>query len=216
MDDGELPHGYTLDDLTRIASWVARNTGLILEIGEARDAAAIGIIERLYEEPVPTRDDLYQAARRAVNAANGRELAYCGINANPSRNGRYGLAKEYARYWHGRGALVAPFEEGVVDRLAVWQVWNALSPRHQETLWALAEYGDHATARDALGISVRAWQHRISKARIQARALWYAPETPAPQWGGTDRPGLKTDKRGRNKGMTHLARARQERNRAAA
>ncbi|MCW2900427.1 MAG: hypothetical protein JWO67_2692 [Streptosporangiaceae bacterium] len=205
----ELPHGWTLEDLAKIAGIVVRIAyGRLLDVEEARDVAACAIVERLYAEPEPMIEDLYRAGRRAVASAYGQQKSFVGIETNRSRSGREGVGREFARYWYSQGALVSPFEDAIVDRLAVKQVWDALSPRHQETLLALAEHGSHAAARAALGVTTKAWEHRLRKARIQARVFWYWPEAPGRQWGGTDRPGMDTDARGRNKGMTHLARQR--------
>ena len=205
----ELPRGWTLEELAKIARIVVRTSpGRVIDVDEARDVAACAIVERLYAEPEPTLNDLYREARHALDAAYARQKSFRGLEMNVARTGREGVGREFARYWYSRGALVNPWEDEVVDRIALRQVWDALSPRHQETLLALAEHGSHAAARAALGVTGKAWEHRLHKARVQARVFWYSPEAPARQWGGPDRPGMNTDARQRNKGMLHLSRKR--------
>lgn len=202
-----LPHGFSFDDLAVISRRVARTAlGLIIDRDEARDIAAVGVIERLYSGPPPSRSDLYRAAQRAVSAANDREYSYCGLDKNVSRSGRLGTPPEFARFWGGRAALVAPFEEALVERIAARQVWAALPARHREVLWALAVYGTYAGAGSALGLSAKGFQNRIYKARLSARELWFWPDEPAGQWA-PDRPG-GVNRRGLNRGLGHLARRR--------
>ncbi|MCW2900625.1 MAG: hypothetical protein JWO67_2890 [Streptosporangiaceae bacterium] len=209
MTDG-LPHGWLVDDLTVIARHVARTQrGLILDEDEARDVAAVALIERLYAAPAPSRLDLFRAARHALGAANAQEVSHRGLDRNAARSGREGTPRRFAAYWHGRGALVSPFEEGLVEHVAVEQVWRALRPRDQETLATLAAHGDYAAAAAVLDVSINSWRRRLNVARARARELWYAPEPAAPQWG-TDRPGCSRDPRGRNKGLMHVARRRRK------
>lgn len=197
----ELPHGWTLEDLVKIARHVARShQARILDLEEARDIAAVGVVERLYADPPPTRMDLFRAARIAVGTANQRQISFRGLDRNPTRSGRTGTPPGFAAYWHGRGALVSPWEEGLVERIATRQVLAALKPLHREALTALAEHGSYEAAAAALGLSAKGWQTRIRKARIEARTLWHWPEEPAPQWA-TDHPGREPDARGRNGGL---------------
>jgi hypothetical protein len=205
----ELPHGRTVEEVARIARHIAfSQRGRILDLDEATDIAAVALVERCYADPAPTDVDLFRAARSAVSAANQHEYSYAGLEQHVARKGREGTPHEWARYWHGQTALVSPFEEELTDRLAVRQVVAALPPRHREALVALAEQGSYEGARTALGLSVKGWEHRIARARVQARALWYHPEEPAGLWGGRDRPGRGPDPRGRNRGLLHLARMR--------
>lgn len=203
-----LPHGWSLDDLAGFARHVARTArGLIIDPAEAADIAAVALVEALFAPgPAPSTSELFRAARRAVSAANDREYSYCGLDKNVSRSGRLGTPPEFARFWGGRAALVAPFEEALVERIAARQVWAALPARHREVLWALAVYGTYAGAGSALGLSAKGFQNRIYKARLSARELWFWPDEPAGQWA-PDRPG-GVNRRGLNRGLGHLARRR--------
>lgn len=210
----DLPGGYTIESLIRISKYAARTkTALIIDRDEAVDIAACAIIERLYSDPTPTDTDLFQAARSALTAANQRERSYAGLDNNAEKKNRRELDQppRFVTYWRSHYMLVSPFEEEIVDRIAVRQVMVELSCRNQETLRVLAEYGTYEAARAALGISKTAWNSRIERARMSARVLWYAPEEPAPQWG-YDRPGS----RGRSPALERVAKKRRARRREAA
>lgn len=210
-----LPGGWTLTDLTQIARYAARSQrGRIIDLEEARDVAAVAVIEALYSGSSPTRLDLFRAARDAVGTANDKEMSFCGLDKNIARSGRMGPPPRWAIYWYGQSALVSPFEEPFVERYAVRQVFAALPERDQETLNALARQGTFEGARAALGVSARSWGKRLEAARAEARALWHWPETPAPQWG-LDRPTGKPDAQGRNRGLMYIARRKAERRNAA-
>lgn len=206
----DLPGGWTLDDLTALARIAARiGYGRLLDPEEATDVAAVAIVERLYADPPPSRGDLINAGCSALSNEHQRRVSFLGLTHNVARQGREGVPQGYARYWDGRRALVAPFEDDVVERLAVQQVMAALRPIDRETLTTLAEHGSYEGAWTALGITHKGWEKRIAKARRNARALWFHPdEPPAGLWGGRDRPGLAPDSKGRNRGLLHLARKR--------
>ncbi|MCW2920004.1 MAG: hypothetical protein JWN52_8072 [Actinomycetia bacterium] len=204
-----LPGGWTFDDLTGMARHVARSTHwLILDQDEAGDVAAAAMVERLYQDPPPDRTELFRAARRAVGAANDEESSYCGLDRHMARRGRDDTPPRWARYWHGGRALVSPFEERVIEEIAVVQVWRDLSPRHRETLDALVTQGNYEAARTLLGLSAGGWKKRLSAARLQARELWFWPEAPSRHWA-LDRPGLDPDASSRNRGLRRVARQRQ-------
>lgn len=81
---------------------------------------------------------------------------------------------KFGIYWRGGERLqVSPFEDWIVERLAVCQVYWALSARDQEILLAEAWDLDH-------GYTVQSWRSVLMGARKRARRLWFNPEsTPA-------------------------------------
>jgi hypothetical protein len=179
----ELPHGWTLQDLARIArNAVSAQRGMILDWVEGRDVAASAMVEKLYAAPESTRDDLFFAARNAVNSANKLEISHCGLWTAPHRSGREGQSRNFATYWYGHDVLIGQFEDRVVDRIAALQVWSGLSERERQTLRALMTEGTYEGAATLLGISHTAWKTRLSLARRHARELWHWPEEPSRQW----------------------------------
>jgi hypothetical protein len=214
MEAKVLPGGWTLDDLTQMARWVVQsNKGFVLERGEAIDIAAVALVERLYSQPSATKLDLYRAARAAVSGANDREFSYLGLTRQMKRDGREGTTPSFARYWNGREALRSPFEDAIVERLAVKQVWAGLSSSHRQTFNALISAGSLRAAAEILGVSEPTYRARLWRARIEARRLWHAPEEPSRHWA-RDHPG--TDSGKYNKGIEKLANGRRARRRTAA
>lgn len=210
-----LPHGWTLDELTEMARWVAHSQrGRVIDREEATDAAALALVERLYAEPAPTKLDLYRAARSAVDTANDREISYLGLTRKMKRDGREGMTPSFARYWGGKAALNSPFEDRLVERIAVLQVWNALSSTHRQTFNALISQGTLEAAGEMLGVQPTTFRMRLYRARQEARALWHWPEPPAEQWG-RDHPGRGPSARGVNQGLERLAKKRRTRDVAA-
>lgn len=206
----ELPGDWTLDRLARMANaTVHRQPGLILDVEEAIDLTVIALVEKLFLEPESTADDMFNAARYALVAANAREFSFAGLDRNVARSGREGTPPGFARYWHGRPALVAPWEDELVERLAVRQLWAALPPHHRRTFQALIDHGTYEGARTSLGITSAAWLLRIQRARRAARILWSYPDPPARAWG-LDRPGLGPTTQSISRGLRRVRRKRQE------
>lgn len=199
-----LPHGWTLDDLVYVTRYIVHtHRPQILDRDEAHDVVAVELLTRLYAEPEPTRPELFKIGHRALAAANSKEMSHQGLD------GQEGHRPRWATYWRGARMVAAPFEDSVLDRIAVLQVWDELSPRHQETLSALIEAGDNTTAAKLLGIPRGTWGTRLKYARDQARELWFWPETPGRQWGN-DFPGRGPDVKGRNRALERLARRRRK------
>lgn len=179
----ELPGGWDFTRLAEVARRaVSAQRGMIIDLAEARDIAAVAVVEKLYAEPASTRDELFYAARHAVNAANKLEISFCGLTMNPHVSGREGTPPRFAAYWLGHGVLIGQFEDRLVDAIAAMQVWAALSERDRQTLRALMSEGTHEGARALLGISTSAWKTRLSVARRHARELWHSPDAPSRQW----------------------------------
>lgn len=215
----ELPGGWDLDDVAAIAVHIARTQQiLILDREEAADIAAVAIIARLYAEPAPERIDLYRAARAALSSANSAEYSYAGLDANASRahHGDYTRTPPgYARYWHGTRGRTSPFEDDLLDRIALGQVWAALPANHRLALRTLAEHETYPAAAAALGVTGKAWERRIDKARTEARRLWNWPEPPGRYWGHTWHGHVSTDRRARTGISVRIGKMRANRRKAA-
>lgn len=180
-----LPHGYDLDTLASIThAAVNLHFSRWLPAGEATDAAAYGIITRLYEPgPAPSWRDLLAAGRDA----SSRE-----VHHDRQAHGLTGPAG-FTRYWHVPAGRDPEWLERLLDRITLGQVWPCLPQHHQAVLEALADHGTHQAAADAIGCSYGSWTVRLSRARREARRVWFWPETvPAFGHDRRDKPGKRT------------------------
>lgn len=183
-DEGGIRFGYSLRDLDRLARTVVTVNAQWWPAGDRRDQADTawsGIVEHLYSaEGKPTENDLLAAGTRALVDDTKGYRRHHGL-----RDGGYaGDAPRFAAYWYEPPAQ--PWEERIVERLAVEQILPTVRPRHVEALLSLAAHGDYAAAATGLGLRYSTLTMRLAQARKAFRAHWYAPDT-APATKGTDR-----------------------------
>lgn len=173
--DSELAHGYTLADLTRIARSATLHAGqLAADFGDRYETAWSAIAEALYaaEQP-PAEPDLWHAGRDAIWQAIRDDRRTHGAARHD------GHMPAFARYWWDHASAAPSCENQVVERLALRQIWPHLTPAHRSALAAYAALGTLPAAAEALGISVRAYNSRLQRARQLAAQLWHEHETPA-------------------------------------
>lgn len=157
-------------DLLNLAFRCAhRNWSRLLSFEARYEAALDGIVDGLLAgsgEPVAD-------AWAGMSRARVRYVSTHGLGTS----GRLG-AEHYERYWEGRARCYeAGFEDRVLERITVWQVWEALPARHRDTLAALARAdGDIAAAALDQDVSYTAYSTRLQAARNAARGLWYDPD----------------------------------------
>lgn len=190
-----LWHGYNLADIDRLARIAATKAfgGRILDPGDCYHAAWSAIVERLCttSKPVDGRA-LAIVGMNAINQAGRDHRHTWGLGA--TWGGSQGDAPNFQRYWdHGR---VTPSpEDGVVDRLAVRQIWPYLSLTHRQILSALAVHGDFAAAAASLGKTERAYACALHRARREFYRLWHEHEAPPRMWGLTRQSGRRSVKK---------------------
>lgn len=177
---GAVAHGYTMNDLDSIARIAVVRRGAGYTYHEAWSAAAEALCVAV--DP-PRFHELLQAAMKGVD----REL-----RAYMHARGLYDASSaatggQFHRYWSGWPRLSSPWEDSVVDRLAVTQVWQRLSPVHREALVTLAAVEQYDVAAEALGITYAAFILRIRRARKVFRSLWHDWESPSRTWGRDER-----------------------------
>jgi hypothetical protein len=180
----DVRFGYTLNDLDRLARTVVVANSQWWPAGDRKDQADTawsGIVEYLYTtEDEPAERDLLDAGTRALVEDTKGYRKHHGL-----RNG--GLIADgprFATYWYEPPA--EPWEERVIERIAVNQILAQVKPHEVDALLALAAHGDYAAAAEGLGLNYTTLTVRLSNARKTFRRHWFTPDT-APPIKGTDR-----------------------------
>lgn len=176
-------HGYTMTDLDRLARTVVVANAQWWRGGDRFDQAAIawsGIAEHLCAaEVVPSPNDLLAAGTRALaDDVKGWRRSH------GMREQSADVGPRFAAFWYE--APAQPWDERVVESIAVHQVLEELPAHQRDAVIALATYEDYGRAAEALGIKYPTLTARLRLARQTLARLWYAPET-APRTRHTDR-----------------------------
>lgn len=193
--DTHVMHGYdmkAISHLARVTVLNNRHRMADLNIDEAINDAWEGVVERLLasEEP-PTSRDLMDAGFAAAARDQRQFMQMTGVPVNEN-----GTGKMFARYWQQVERMPPP--DSVCDVIAFRQIWPLLSDTDRQVLKVHA-LADHSPARGAemLGISKRAYEGKLSRARQKFAKWWHEHETPRaikPQ--GIRRPGAGFAARG--------------------
>lgn len=215
VHDHELRYGYTLrrlDTLVRIGIH-QRAAYFGVDTDERYAAGYHGAAELLYsaEEP-PTSTDLIRAARDAADHETRRTGEHRGHGrARGDGSVSDGAMPRFWAYWDRESHVTRSHEGGIVDRLALAQIWPRLKPMHQEALQALAALEDYQAAADMLGLRYCTFCRRVGLARSAFLRLWLEGETPGPRW--RDRKVQTVG--GKRQSMSSHVRRRARRERAA-
>ncbi len=173
-----LWHGYSLTDIDKISRLVIAidRWSTAMETTDRQDAVRFAITEHLITARLaPTRQDLIRVGRAAADRYVATEMRYHGYDPRHIDHGQGGMVR-FQRYWQGTGHM--PWDEQLVERLALTQVWPRLTLAQQQALMALALTGDHRAAADQLGLPLPAFSGRLRKARRRVLARWHEHETP--------------------------------------
>lgn len=185
LGDVELPQGYTVAEVERLAKVAAGtvNTYTGDSMADRVDDAWSAIVERLYADPAPIEPgQLVWVGRKALYRADRNVWHHYGVFKRDVLAGR-GSMPAFQSYWWRPTVTV---EGRVVDRLAFAQIWPRLTPAQQEAIVAVAIYGDQQEAARALG---KPWlKSSLHNARTRFLELWHEGETPSKKWG-YDHPG---------------------------
>lgn len=180
--------GWTLTNLDRLARTVVSNSRTWWPAGDRDDqyaAAWHGIVERLYSsDSEPTRIDLMEAGRQTLADDVRSSMRHHGTRRDTSNNGQ-----KYAMYWEWAGRATPSPEPGIVERLALHQIFPTLTPGQRAALEALAAAGDYDEAARLFGTSAAGLKSQLMKGRRGFRALWHEGETPSGHWGCDRRAG---------------------------
>jgi hypothetical protein len=183
--ENELRHGYTLDDLRRLAGGVVKHAWS--QLGDQADRLEVAwsaIAEALYaSESTPTRRELFQAGMDAMSRHDAQDRHHHGVAWSATqRYTGFGSSPSFQTYWCLARTSPSP-EDGVVERTALTQIWPRLSEGQRRALLALAAFDDYAAAAKALGIKYQSFHTLVRTARLRFLALWHEGETPSRIWG---------------------------------
>jgi len=185
----EVRYGYTLSEINQLAgAAVWRDVWhQSLPVSERLDIAWSAIAEHLYAcDRKPEGGELIRAAWSALRAETEAAWHTHGVSRPAGVFGGDQTMPGFARYWFGFGGNTPGPEERIVERIALGQVWDALSEQHQLLIAALAMYDDYGKAAQALGKIRQTYVTQLAAARRAFRELWHEGETPSRHWG-TDR-----------------------------
>lgn len=171
----EVRWGYTMDDIDRLARRVYNRTrnSYLFDQTDRYGAAWFGIVERLFESgEQPTSRDLLKAGTDRVGAESGANRNFYGIREDmPGKQG-----PRFVTYWRRNGYV--DFTDRIVERESLPRVLSVLNTTLYEAIVTLATFGSMSEAARALGISDKAFEHRIKRARALMIEAWFAPEHP--------------------------------------
>jgi hypothetical protein len=182
----ELRHGYTLDDLRRLAGGVVKHAWS--QLGDQADRLEVvwsAIAEALYaSDTKPERRDLFQAGMDAMSRYDADERHHHGRRSRSAAldHAGFGSSPAFQTYWCLAMTARSP-EDGVVERVALAQIWPRLTEGQRRALLALAAFDDYAAAAKALGIKYQSLHTLVRNARLRFLALWHEGETPSRIWG---------------------------------
>lgn len=183
----ELPQGYTLAEVERMAKMAAGTvnshaTGA--SMADRVDDAWSAMVERLYADPTPIEPgQLVWVGRKAIYRGDKKVNHDYGVfKGDLAANGR-GSMPAFRKYWW---QPVVSIEDQIVDRRAFAEIWPRLSPSMQEAVVAVAIYGDQQVAAEVTGKPHL--RTNLRNARIRFLELWHEHEQPSKKWG-YDHPG---------------------------
>lgn len=184
----DVRHGYTLADLDRMArAAVQMAWPRAMDYRERYETAWSAIAEYLCasDEEMAERE-LKLVGCNAVNRLAQDHGRHWGLDRNSAGAG-FESARNFLRYWElSRRATGSP-ENGVVERLALAQIWPHLSDIHRVVLTAMAVHADNVIAAESVGKTYTTFNTHLKNARRQFLAHWHEGEIPSRIWGKADR-----------------------------
>lgn len=145
---------------------------------DQHDLARFAILEALYaaeEQPQPV--ELLRAAQRALSRDKEVEMRTHGIPVSSRETGAH-----FATYWLSERVAGSP-ERGVVEVMALRQIFPMLQASHQQALLALAATGDQRAAAELMGVGLNTFYTWVQRGRAAFRTLWHEGEAPSKPWG---------------------------------
>lgn len=191
----EVAHGLTMADLDRAARSAtvaarSRNADIDRRYEIAWSAIAEAVV---VADAQPRFQSLVHTGALAIDHELDREPQFRGYRTE-RRGG--GIIPRAAVYWQDVARPGSSPEGGVVERLALTQILDTLSPAAVAALHALAIHDNYLTAAAALGIDPRAFRARIGRARGRFLTLWHEGEDPSAVWRVDRRTAGRRTRRG--------------------
>lgn len=201
LDEDEIRDGWTVSDVEQLAAVAARtHYASTLHVADRQETASYAICTAILEATAPLTDrELLGVGRDAISRATADEYHHHGRAARDLSH----AAPSFVRYWYGTGGAASPWEDDLIEGIAVGQITGILAARYVRDLQALADHGTYAAAARALGTTDATFRVRIGQARAAFRAWWFEHEDPPGMWGSDRRAGSP-----RSRPVTHTIRAR--------
>jgi hypothetical protein len=181
--DQPLKYGYTLSIIDELTSAAVHNERFYQsrDHTERMELAWSAIVEHLYasEEP-PTRHELLFAGMSGIGRHFKEEQRHHGI---PQDRSRYDFGVNFERYWETFGRPTPSPENRIVERVALEQIWSALTPTARSTFTALAAWDDYELAAKSVDRTRGQFYSQVSYSRRVFLELWHDGETPSRPWG---------------------------------
>jgi hypothetical protein len=176
-----LPFGWTAVDVetvARRAAWWSRWS--VPAFSERVDVARFAVVDHLFTcEGHGPGCDLLRVGVRAIDRHVARDESFYGVVLR--RAGERGTPMlRFRRYW--TPPPPRSMEEGVVEVLALRQIWPRLAEVDRRAILALATHGDVDRAAAALGMTQGSFRTRIFQARRSFLRLWHEHEPPSGLW----------------------------------
>lgn len=195
MEETNVLGGWPVSELMKISKVIGfRHRLAPVDQEEATSLALVAIVELCMTAGTrPEAHELFWAGRSAISLAARQERKHHGyyMNANVGPGERAKVTRRFAAYWDDPETAFGEFEETLVERLAVRQVYAALSPRQRMFLDALVTAGTYAGAAALVGMTKSGYHVGLNRARAVARRHWNYPDPPVQMWG-RDRAGKAT------------------------
>lgn len=174
----DLLWGWTLAEIHDLARSAAlSNRWLVSDFTIRFEAAFDALIDELLTaECCPSRHDLQAAGKGAISRSLLKDFCHTYGVADRDLTAGIGSAPRFAAYW--AHLPDDPWEDRIIDRIAVGQIMAVIGPRHVRFLEALAAAPDTRSAAGALGILRSSYRSYLSEARRAFEASWYWPEAP--------------------------------------
>ncbi|WP_181785458.1 hypothetical protein [Streptomyces phytophilus] len=181
--DVSLRFGFTLAQINRMAMYaVHRHRGNhFAHIDERFDIAWSAMVEFIYaSETRPEPNEVIGAGWRALSEDIEKVRRAHGLDP------RYkieGVRAGFQSYWNAFSSSTQSHEERVVERRALWEIWQVMHPFHRKVLGTVAAHGgDYNRAAASLGKSREQFKYHLGEARRSFLELWHQGETPSRMW----------------------------------
>jgi hypothetical protein len=161
------------DEARRVARYVAwdqKSAFLDRDEAEAISLAAVAYWAAEWNREL-TRKEMRQVSFRAVSAEANKVKSMRGISVSTGEP-----TPRFAAYWVGNPRLASPFEERIIERVALWQVWWSLDELTQEILIAYTGAETSSARARLAGYAPASWATVLGRARERARRKWYDHE----------------------------------------